>query len=355
LADTHGLVGEGICSAQQNIFCKTHWPERRGCVKYKAHRAILLIRNPWDAMDSYWNLNVTNTHTKKVTDQVYQDHYKFYQDLIRNEMQIWLAFHKFWMAHKIPILLVRYEDLMEHPQRELERILMFASRPNCQLPKSTTATTTINTTTGDASAPDSCFWSKHIAAAIQSGSSHGYQRRPNQPKQSTGETPAAPTTATTAAATSITSSINTPTPKIGRSLRRYPDELIQELHGYDEQNDNLLLQLGYHVHQQGFPQDFYSKYSSSSSSTNLAASISTPSVPVRGTYTTPTIRNGNSCTVRSSSTRLKSTSSSSSSSSLEINQPVELRPPNCPYGRLMRDWRRARTKDDTEPFPTVGE
>jgi hypothetical protein len=361
LAETHGLVGEGICSAQHTVFCKTHWPERRGCVRYPAHRAIVLIRNPWDAIDSYWNLNVTNTHTKKVTDEVYQAHQEFYFNLIRNEMNIWLAFHTFWIQqqYKIPILMVRYEDLIENPQRELERILTFASRPNGQPPTATTITTTTtkNTSPLDASAPDR-FWRKHIAAAIQSGSSHGYQRRTNHQKLSASNTPAAPTTKATATPSSSTASMTTPTPtpttpKIGTSLRRYPDELIQELHEYDEQNDNLLLQLGYHVYQQGFPQDFYSKYSSSS--TNLADAISISSVTASATTTTtttttPTTTTTTGSTCYSSSTRLKL-----SKSSLEINQPVELRPINCPYGRLMRDWRRARTKDDTEPFPTVGE
>jgi hypothetical protein len=63
LAERHDLVGEGVISPSQTPLVKTHWPERIGYRAFTAHRAILLVRNPFDAIDSYWNLNVTNTHT----------------------------------------------------------------------------------------------------------------------------------------------------------------------------------------------------------------------------------------------------------------------------------------------------
>jgi hypothetical protein len=66
LAERHDLVGEGVISPSHTPLVKTHWPERIGYRRFTAHRAILLVRNPFDAIDSYWNLNVTNTHTKKV-------------------------------------------------------------------------------------------------------------------------------------------------------------------------------------------------------------------------------------------------------------------------------------------------
>jgi Sulfotransferase domain len=129
LANHHGLVGEGRCGGP---ICKTHWPERMGCAPYKASRVILLVRNPYDAIDSYWHLNATNTHTQKVTPQVYQDHQALFQALTRNEMHVWSAFLDFYWQQRnnVPVLLVRYEDLMLHPQGELERILKFCTPHN---------------------------------------------------------------------------------------------------------------------------------------------------------------------------------------------------------------------------------
>ncbi|KAG7354169.1 sulfotransferase family protein [Nitzschia inconspicua] len=125
LAEQHGLVGEGLC---QPPLCKTHWPERMGCGHYQANRVILLVRNPWDAIDSYWHLNATNTHTQKVTAEVYQQHQDLFQSLVRNELHVWSAFLDFyWNDQSVEALLVRYEDLMRNPQHEMQRVLTFCT------------------------------------------------------------------------------------------------------------------------------------------------------------------------------------------------------------------------------------
>jgi Sulfotransferase domain/7 transmembrane sweet-taste receptor of 3 GCPR len=124
LANQHGLVGEGLAQAP---ICKTHWPERMGCCKYKASRVILLVRNPYDVIDSYWHLNATNTHTKKVTPQVYKDHQAMFQALVRNEVHVWSEFLEFYQQQSVPVLLVRYEDLILNPQREMRQMLEFCT------------------------------------------------------------------------------------------------------------------------------------------------------------------------------------------------------------------------------------
>ena len=35
---------------------KSHWPERRGVAAVAAHAAVMLVRSPFDAIDSYWNM-----------------------------------------------------------------------------------------------------------------------------------------------------------------------------------------------------------------------------------------------------------------------------------------------------------
>jgi len=129
LANDMQLVGEGLC---QPPFTKTHWPERIGFRSFTAHRIVLVVRNPWDVLDSFWNLNVTNTHTKKVTEHVYEVYRSTFLEMMEAELLVWCDFLQFWVygeGSKLPRILVRYEDLVREPQRQLERILKFSSGP----------------------------------------------------------------------------------------------------------------------------------------------------------------------------------------------------------------------------------
>jgi hypothetical protein len=123
LAEQHGLVGEGI--VRNCSFVKTHWPERLGNQQFEAQRLILLVRNPFDAIDSYWNMNATKSHTKSVTDAVYTQYKDKWEGLAKNEIRVWLRFYEFWMQASVPVLIVRFEDLVENAAQELHRILQF--------------------------------------------------------------------------------------------------------------------------------------------------------------------------------------------------------------------------------------
>jgi hypothetical protein len=262
LADQHDLAGEGLCIPP---ICKTHWPERRGCRKFHALRAVLVVRNPFDAIVSYWNLNLTNTHTEKVTEEIYDRFQDFFQAFVRNEMKVWLDFLKFWATRSdIPVLMVRYEDLILNPRSQLERILNFYAK-------------------GDKGMPAADVWKDRIDIVLANQNSHGYQ----------------------------SSSDNKSHSSVGRSVStRYTPELLTALHSIDQ--DGWLKRLGYHVYHQNFPNNL-------------------DSLPVLG-----------------------ETTGDNSSRFVLINQSeIDLRPSNCPYGRLMRDWRRKRTNDDREPFPTI--
>eukprot|EP00531_Pseudo-nitzschia_arenysensis_P003836 CAMPEP_0116155218 /NCGR_PEP_ID=MMETSP0329-20121206/22191_1 /TAXON_ID=697910 /ORGANISM="Pseudo-nitzschia arenysensis, Strain B593" /LENGTH=510 /DNA_ID=CAMNT_0003652239 /DNA_START=265 /DNA_END=1794 /DNA_ORIENTATION=+ len=120
--------------------CKTHWPERIGCHRYDCHRVILLVRNPFDAVDSYWHMNLTNTHTEKVQPTITEEHRGFYESLVRHEILcVWISFLDYYWKecskHKVPLLIVRYEDLVLNPRDELQRILEFC----CETTTSTTS------------------------------------------------------------------------------------------------------------------------------------------------------------------------------------------------------------------------
>jgi hypothetical protein len=63
----HDLVGEMAVGTNKVQFVKTHFPERRGSTMFRASRVVLLVRNPFDAIESYFNLMMTGTHTKSLT------------------------------------------------------------------------------------------------------------------------------------------------------------------------------------------------------------------------------------------------------------------------------------------------
>lgn len=56
--------GEGVVDGRVAVV-KTHFPERVGFRKFEGKRAVLLVRNPFDAFNSYFNFALTNTHTQR--------------------------------------------------------------------------------------------------------------------------------------------------------------------------------------------------------------------------------------------------------------------------------------------------
>lgn len=78
-------------------------------------KAILVVRNPWDAIDSYFNMTLTNTHNKSLHESQYARFADRWDGLIRNEIDVWMKFHRYWTSKvDIPIIVVRYEDLLVH-------------------------------------------------------------------------------------------------------------------------------------------------------------------------------------------------------------------------------------------------
>ena len=61
--------GEGIVDNSVWLV-KSHYPERMGYLKYRAKRVILVIRNPFDAIESYFHMGMTNTHDKNLSVEV---------------------------------------------------------------------------------------------------------------------------------------------------------------------------------------------------------------------------------------------------------------------------------------------
>ncbi len=130
LALAHSLPGEGIIDPRVKVI-KTHYPERAGYAPFSAKRVVLLVRNPWDAIDSYWNMCLTNTHTESVTAEVYSRYATMYSQFVVNEADVWARFIDWWVkrAQKsgTPLMVVRFEDLTRDTASTMSRIMHFVN------------------------------------------------------------------------------------------------------------------------------------------------------------------------------------------------------------------------------------
>lgn len=81
---------------------KSHWPERQGWCPVKVNRIILLVRNPFDAIDSYFNMCLTNTHHLSLSENVYEQfRYKDYLLLLFSKTYIVVCFFIPFLLKKI--------------------------------------------------------------------------------------------------------------------------------------------------------------------------------------------------------------------------------------------------------------
>ncbi len=104
-------------------FVKSHYPERLGYKPVTVQKAILVVRNPWDAINSYFNMQLTNSHNRSLHDSQYIRFQDRWDKMIQNEIQVWLRFHQYWLTKvNISIQIVRYEDLLVHRYYKCEAV-----------------------------------------------------------------------------------------------------------------------------------------------------------------------------------------------------------------------------------------
>mmetsp|Transcript_14259 Transcript_14259/g.53621 ORF Transcript_14259/g.53621 Transcript_14259/m.53621 type:complete len:296 (+) Transcript_14259:413-1300(+) len=104
---------------------KTHYPERRGYKEFEIAKAIVLVRNPFDAIDSYFNMAFTNTHNVSLEESIYEQFRREWELLVSHEIRIWARFYTFWFTREIPLLAIRYEDALCHTDEVLRRMIAF--------------------------------------------------------------------------------------------------------------------------------------------------------------------------------------------------------------------------------------
>lgn len=121
-----GMKGEGVITMDKVWCVKTHYPERLGYAAFNANRAILLVRNPFDAIVSYFNMILTQSHTLSIEESEFQKFAEVWDEIVRVEIEIWKQFHSHWIALKhLPLLIIRYEDLIQNRLETIVKIVTF--------------------------------------------------------------------------------------------------------------------------------------------------------------------------------------------------------------------------------------
>ena len=109
-----GLAGEGL--VDKRVICvKTHFPERYGKTKFGAERCILLVRSPLDCVTSLFNMVCSGSHDLSIEDNDFKKFPQHWAEFIEQEISVWKDFHNFWLKAKIPVHVIRYEDIVLNP------------------------------------------------------------------------------------------------------------------------------------------------------------------------------------------------------------------------------------------------
>lgn len=106
-----GLAGEGLVDKRVWVV-KTHYPERYGKTKFGAERCILLVRSPLDCITSLFNMVCSGSHDLSISDSDFEKFPDHWAEFIQQEITVWKDFHDFWLKAKIPVHVVRYEDIV---------------------------------------------------------------------------------------------------------------------------------------------------------------------------------------------------------------------------------------------------
>lgn len=125
-----GFRGEGVMDGSVWVV-KSHYPERLGYLKCIVKRVLLIVRNPFDCLESYYYMGMTNTHDKKLNTQEFMKLQYIWKDFLTNEYKVWNDFHEFWLDKidkSVPIQIVRYEDLLRDEESTMQQVITFLHR-----------------------------------------------------------------------------------------------------------------------------------------------------------------------------------------------------------------------------------
>mmetsp|Transcript_56941 Transcript_56941/g.64962 ORF Transcript_56941/g.64962 Transcript_56941/m.64962 type:complete len:353 (-) Transcript_56941:222-1280(-) len=122
----HGFLGEGVKDNRVWIV-KTHFPERTADFRgpEEAQKVIHVVRNPFDVIDSYFNLIMAKKQDLSIDESEYPRFASIFDDHVREEVRVWKEYETFWTKIDMPVLFVKYEDLRANFDPLAKGILQF--------------------------------------------------------------------------------------------------------------------------------------------------------------------------------------------------------------------------------------
>lgn len=120
--------GNGVLQNNSWVY-KTHYPARLGKCSYKFEKILLVVRNPFDALESMFNLFTTNSHTNSISDDMYTEYFDNWYKFVSSQINSYTNFYYYWLnlafTNDIKIYIVKYEDLSNNQFEETVNIIKF--------------------------------------------------------------------------------------------------------------------------------------------------------------------------------------------------------------------------------------
>ena len=124
-----GMKGVGITDDSVWL-AKSHYPMYfpTNNKEFGINRCVSITRNPFDCVVSVFNLINTFTHDKVLQKDFFQEEYwtKFCLELVR----LYKGWHEILIKesreNKIPVIFIRFEDLLNEPEQYLSEAFAFA-------------------------------------------------------------------------------------------------------------------------------------------------------------------------------------------------------------------------------------
>ncbi|KAK6181149.1 hypothetical protein SNE40_009074 [Patella caerulea] len=112
----NGYRGEGVTNGSV-IVIKTHEAKN---VRVVYERAVLLMRNPFEAQWSLFNLKISKSHTNITDKKRYCTHYRK-----RRRTDSWKKFYINWLQFKGDLFILFYDELLQNKENKLRELLAF--------------------------------------------------------------------------------------------------------------------------------------------------------------------------------------------------------------------------------------
>ncbi len=71
---------------------------------------------------------MTNSHCKTLTEESYRIYQEQFVTSIKMQTQAWKSFYEYWISLKVPLYIIRYEDLLLETEPTLEKLFKYLLR-----------------------------------------------------------------------------------------------------------------------------------------------------------------------------------------------------------------------------------